>query len=72
MATCPEVYNQYSTKRLLVLERFTGAPLVDYDAIRSITSKVSMQTPCMAPACCLNSLRAVVMIHMFHSTLSGS
>ncbi|KAJ9516035.1 hypothetical protein QJQ45_024446, partial [Haematococcus lacustris] len=39
VATCPYVYRQFSSKRILVMERLVGAPLVDYAAIRSITSK---------------------------------
>eukprot|EP00195_Chlamydomonas_chlamydogama_P005862 CAMPEP_0202905000 /NCGR_PEP_ID=MMETSP1392-20130828/32052_1 /ASSEMBLY_ACC=CAM_ASM_000868 /TAXON_ID=225041 /ORGANISM="Chlamydomonas chlamydogama, Strain SAG 11-48b" /LENGTH=446 /DNA_ID=CAMNT_0049592905 /DNA_START=376 /DNA_END=1716 /DNA_ORIENTATION=- len=39
IATCPYVYKQFSSKRALVMERLQGVPLVDYSAIRSITTK---------------------------------
>uniref|UniRef100_A0A7S0X116 ABC1 atypical kinase-like domain-containing protein n=1 Tax=Chlamydomonas leiostraca TaxID=1034604 RepID=A0A7S0X116_9CHLO len=39
VATCPFVYKQFSSKRILVMERLQGVPLVDYSAIRSITTK---------------------------------
>lgn len=39
VATCPYVYRQYSTKRVLTMERLSGVPLTDLDAIRSVTSK---------------------------------
>lgn len=38
VATCPYVYTQYSSKRLLTMERLYGAPLTDLEAIRSVTS----------------------------------
>jgi len=38
-ATCPYVYPQFSSKRVMVMERLKGAALVDYNAIRSITTK---------------------------------
>ncbi|CAG9464166.1 unnamed protein product [Pedinophyceae sp. YPF-701] len=38
VATCPEVYRQFSTRRLLVLERLYGVALTDLNAIRSITT----------------------------------
>jgi len=34
IATCPDVYKQYSTKKVMVMERLDGAPLVDLEAIR--------------------------------------
>lgn len=37
VATCPYVYTQYSSRRLLTLERLDGAPLTDLDAIRTVT-----------------------------------
>jgi aarF domain-containing kinase len=39
VATCPYVYSQFSSKRLLVMEKLNGVSLTDYAAIRSITSK---------------------------------
>ena len=42
VATCPEVYRQHSSRRLLVMERLRGVPLTDYAAIRSITTKASL------------------------------
>ncbi|MEW5308611.1 MAG: hypothetical protein WDW38_000556 [Sanguina aurantia] len=38
-ATCPFVYKQYSTKRILVMERLVGVALTDYSAIRGITAR---------------------------------
>ncbi|KAF5833254.1 hypothetical protein DUNSADRAFT_10492, partial [Dunaliella salina] len=38
-ATCPYVYPQFTSKRVLVMERLRGAALVDYNAIRSTTTK---------------------------------
>lgn len=38
VATCPYVYTQYSSKRLLTMERLYGSPLTDLDAIRAVTS----------------------------------
>lgn len=38
VATCPYVYTQYSSKRLLTMERLYGAPLTDLEAIRSVTA----------------------------------
>jgi len=34
VAVAPKVYPKYSSKRVLTMERFRGAPLVDLDAIR--------------------------------------
>eukprot|EP00193_Tetraselmis_chui_P014286 CAMPEP_0177788144 /NCGR_PEP_ID=MMETSP0491_2-20121128/21930_1 /TAXON_ID=63592 /ORGANISM="Tetraselmis chuii, Strain PLY429" /LENGTH=547 /DNA_ID=CAMNT_0019309663 /DNA_START=41 /DNA_END=1685 /DNA_ORIENTATION=- len=36
-ATCPYVYKQYTSKRLLTMERLNGVPLTDLDAIRSVS-----------------------------------
>jgi len=36
-ATCPFVYKQYTSKRLLTMERLYGVPLTDLNAIRSVT-----------------------------------
>jgi len=35
IATCPTLYNQYCTKKVIVMERLNGAPLVDLEAIRN-------------------------------------
>lgn len=37
-ATCPYVYSQYSTRRLLTMEKLQGVSLTDLDAIRSVTA----------------------------------
>jgi aarF domain-containing kinase len=37
VATCPFVYSQYSSRRLLTLEYFDGVPLTDLGAIRRAT-----------------------------------
>ena len=37
-ATCPFVYEQYSSTRLLTMEKINGVPLSDLDSIRSVTS----------------------------------
>lgn len=37
VATCPQLYRQYCTKRVLVMERLRGASLTDLDAIRRTT-----------------------------------
>lgn len=34
IATCPDIYKQYSTEKVMVMERLDGAPLVDLEAIR--------------------------------------
>ena len=34
VATCPQLYRQYCTKRVMVMERLRGVPLTDLDAIR--------------------------------------
>lgn len=39
LATCPFVYTQLCTKRVLVMERLVGAPLTDLDAIRAVTRR---------------------------------
>lgn len=36
LATCPQLYRQYCTKKVLVMERLRGAPLTDLDAIRAV------------------------------------
>ena len=36
LATCPQLYKQYCTRRVLVMERLRGAPLTDLDAIRAV------------------------------------
>ncbi|KAL0022009.1 hypothetical protein WJX77_005860 [Trebouxia sp. C0004] len=43
-ATCPFVYKQLSSQRLLTMERLHGVPLTDLAAIRSITSADPEQT----------------------------
>ncbi|DBA80249.1 TPA: hypothetical protein ACH3X2_007482 [Trebouxia sp. C0005] len=43
-ATCPYVYKQLSSPRLLTMERLHGVPLTDLAAIRSITSADPEQT----------------------------
>lgn len=35
IATCPGLYKQYCTRRVMVMERLNGAPLIDLDAIRA-------------------------------------
>lgn len=37
VATCPYVYTQYSSRRLLTMERLDGAALTDLDAISRVT-----------------------------------
>lgn len=37
LATCPQLYRQYCTRKVLVMERLRGAPLTDLDAIRTVT-----------------------------------
>ncbi|CAN4123411.1 unnamed protein product [Withania somnifera] len=37
-ATAPKVYHQYSTKRVLTMERLYGVPLTDLDSIKSLVS----------------------------------
>ena len=37
VATAPFVYRQFSTRRLLTMERLEGVPLVDLDSLRGIT-----------------------------------
>ncbi|GAB4822495.1 hypothetical protein N2152v2_009541 [Parachlorella kessleri] len=37
LATCPSAYKQYSTQRVLVMDRLRGVPLTDLSAISSIT-----------------------------------
>jgi aarF domain-containing kinase len=39
LATTPYVYQQYSSRRILVMEKLVGVPLTDYDAIRSVTTR---------------------------------
>lgn len=39
LATAPYVYTQFSSRRLLVMERLRGSPLTDLDAIRRVTSR---------------------------------
>jgi aarF domain-containing kinase len=38
VATCPGVYRQFSSKRVMVMDRLRGVPLTDLDAVRSITT----------------------------------
>lgn len=38
VATCPGVYRQFSSQRVMVMDRLRGVPLTDLDAVRSITS----------------------------------
>ncbi|WP_203142093.1 ABC1 kinase family protein [Marinobacter mangrovi] len=37
-ATVPQVYEQWSTRRVLTMERFYGVPLTDLETIRTVTS----------------------------------
>jgi aarF domain-containing kinase len=37
LATCPSLYRQYCTRRVLVMERLRGAPLTDLAAVRRVT-----------------------------------
>uniref|UniRef100_A0A383VQQ0 Protein kinase domain-containing protein n=1 Tax=Tetradesmus obliquus TaxID=3088 RepID=A0A383VQQ0_TETOB len=39
VATAPYVYRQFSSKRVLVMERLSGVPLTDLASIRAVTSK---------------------------------
>lgn len=34
VATCPDLYTQYCSQKVMVMERLDGAPLIDLDAIR--------------------------------------
>ncbi|KAL4529909.1 hypothetical protein Ndes2526A_g04652 [Nannochloris sp. 'desiccata'] len=36
LATCPRLYRQYCTQKILVMERLRGSPLTDLDAIRAV------------------------------------
>jgi len=36
LATCPRLYRQYCTQKVLVMERLRGSPLTDLDAIRAV------------------------------------
>ncbi|KAL4449557.1 hypothetical protein ABPG77_007201 [Micractinium sp. CCAP 211/92] len=38
VATCPGIYRQFSTQRVMVMDRLRGVPLTDLDAVRSITA----------------------------------
>lgn len=38
IATCPFVYQQYSSRRLITMEKLNGAALTDLDSIRNITT----------------------------------
>eukprot|EP00210_Caulerpa_lentillifera_P006213 g5936.t1 len=38
IAKAPFVYTQYSSKKILTMERLNGAPLIDLDAIRRVTT----------------------------------
>lgn len=37
-ATAPKVYKDYSSKRILTMERLYGVPLTDLDSIKSLVS----------------------------------
>ena len=39
IATCPYVYRQFSSKRLIVMEQLEGVPLTDLESIRKVTKK---------------------------------
>ena len=38
VATCPFIYPALSTRRVLTMERFDGAPLTDLAAVGAVTS----------------------------------
>ncbi|GBF91070.1 hypothetical protein Rsub_03926 [Raphidocelis subcapitata] len=45
VATCPYLYRQFSSKRVMVLERLRGVPLTDLAAVsRAVTSSVPAET----------------------------
>jgi len=44
IAKAPFVYNQFSSKRVMVMEYFSGVPLTDLEAIRSVSTRDPEQT----------------------------
>ena len=44
IAKAPYVYDQFSNKRVMVMEYFSGVPLTDLEAIRSVTTRDPEQT----------------------------
>ncbi|KAL4855170.1 putative aarF domain-containing protein kinase [Chlorella vulgaris] len=38
VATCPGIYRQFSSQRVMVMDRLRGVPLTDLAAVRSVTS----------------------------------
>lgn len=40
-ATAPKVYHQYSTRRVLTMQRFYGVPLTDFDVVKQVASDPS-------------------------------
>jgi predicted unusual protein kinase regulating ubiquinone biosynthesis (AarF/ABC1/UbiB family) len=43
VATCPGIYRQFSSQRVMVMDRLRGVPLTDLAAVRSVTSGDAMQ-----------------------------
>lgn len=43
IATCPDLYKQYCTEKVMVMEKLNGAPLVDLEAIRQTSNKVDSE-----------------------------
>eukprot|EP00889_Picochlorum_renovo_P004355 jgi/Picre1/31385/NNA_006737.t1 len=40
---CPDLYKQYCTEKVMVMEKLNGAPLVDLEAIRQASNKVDSE-----------------------------
>ena len=40
-ATAPKVYHQFSTRRVLTMERFYGVPLTDFDVVKKVSKDPS-------------------------------
>lgn len=40
-ATAPKVYHQYSTRRVLTMERFYGVPLTDFEVVKRVSNDPS-------------------------------
>jgi aarF domain-containing kinase len=43
VATCPFVYKELSSRRVLTLEKFDGVPLTDLEAIKQVQKTISFE-----------------------------
>lgn len=67
VATCPTVYKQYSSKKVLVMERLKGVALTDLDAIRSVVASRNIEPEVVLINALNTWLASVVGCATFHA-----